>query len=164
MAKRKLTPELITAIAKDITNGLNNQEACHVNGITKQTFYVYLKTAEDCKDTPRSKLSEHQRNCVDFSDALKNAKILRKRERISKLEQMDSATALIFLLKNEYPAEFNKQPYLIPNFEKLEAYMQSEYTQDEIQAVRDAIWKAEQRRESERQYDENDLFAKEDTE
>ena len=158
MAKPKLTAELIKAISENVKEGLTDREACFVNNISRETFYKYLKTAENCKEKSRSKLSEHQRNCLDFLDTIKKAKILRKRLRISKLQEMPSPTGLIFLLKNEYPAEFNKQPVLIPNFQKLEEYMESEYTQSELEKIRTAILEAEARRQSEIEYDEDDGF------
>ena len=79
------------------------------------------------------------------------------------LEAMDDKpAALIFLLKNYAPEEYNKQPYLIANFDKLESYMESEYTEAEIQAVREAILKAEDRRQAEITYDEDATFNSDD--
>ena len=160
MAAIKLDKVLIKAIADDIGSGLSNQDACWVNGISKQSLYNYLAIAKKSEGKPCEELSEHQRNCVDLMDSLKKARVERKRERIKKLEAMDDKpAALIFLLKNEYPQEFNRQPYLIPNFDKLESYMESEYTESEIQAIRDAILKAEDRRQAEIAYNEDTAFS-----
>ena len=158
MASSKITKDLIKAICEDIAGGLSNQDACYVNDITKQSFYKWLSIARDCKYKQRSKLSLHQRNCVDLFDSLKKARLKRKQNRIKQLQSLSNPTGLIFLLKNEYPDEFNKQPLLIPNFEAIEKYMTSEYTQAELEAVREAIMVAEARRQSEIEYDEDDTF------
>ena len=155
----KLDAALIKAICRDIADGLSNQDACYVNDITPRVFYKWLAIAQESGDKPKSRLSQHQRNCVQLFHALKKARLKRKQSRIKELQESPSAAGKIFLLKNEYPKEFNRQPYLIPNFEKLEAFMESEYTQSEIEAIRTAILAAESRRQSEIEYDEDDQFS-----
>ena len=123
MAAIKLDKALIKAICKNVANGLSNQDACYVNDIDESTFYKWLKSAQTSADKPLSKLSAHQRNCVHLFQSLKKARLKRKENRIQSLQENPSPTGQIFLLKNEYPKEFNRQPYLIPNFEKLEAFM-----------------------------------------
>ena len=160
MAKTKLTPDLITEISQDIEKGLSNTDACRINDITRQSLHNWLGIAKDSHGKPRSKLTQHQRHCLDLFDALKKAKIRRKQSLVKKLEAMDDKpAALIFLLKNYAPEEYNRQPYLIPNFDKLESYMESEYTESEIQAIRDAILKAEDRRQAEIAYNEDTAFS-----
>ena len=71
-------------------------------------------------------------------------------------------TGLIFLLKNKYPFEFNKEVHKVLNFTALEKFMEEHYTEDEINRIRDAVLAAEARRESELEYDEHELFAKDE--
>ena len=158
MPSSKITPELREAICKDIADGLSNKDACYVNDIDESTFYKWLTTAKESKDKQASKLSVHQRACVKLFQSLKKEVLKRKKKRIKTLQQQAAPVGLIFLLKNEYPDEFNKQPILIPNFEAIEKYMASEYTQAEIESVREAILAAEERRQSEIEYDEDDTF------
>lgn len=162
MASPKLTQERINLICDDIADGLSNKDACYVNDITDRIFYKWLATARESLDKPRSRLSAHQRLCIQLFQSLKKAKLKRKQKRIKTLQGLPNPTGLIFLLKNEYPDEFNKQPILIPNFQAIEKYMASEYTQAEIQAVREAILAAEERRQSEIEYDEDDAFTEHD--
>ena len=159
MRKRKLTPDTIKAISEAIESGLTNKDAMFINDVGESAFYSWLRESDRATQVENTDdLSDHQKLCIKFSQSIKKARIRRKQRRIAKLEETTSPAGPIFLLKNEYPEEFNKQPYLIPNFEKIDQYMASEYTQAEYQAVKDAIMRAEQRREAERQYDEDDAF------
>lgn len=160
MKTKRITHQLITSVVKSIEGGLTNKEACYIHSISETTFYRWLKDAEAVRDTDADDLTQYQKLCVKFCESIKRAKISRKQKRIELLEASESPVALIFLLKNEYPREFNKRPYLIPNFAKLEEYMASEYTESEIIAIREAILAAEDRRQSEVEYEEDDLFTK----
>ena len=156
----KLTEELIQTIAKDVREGLSNIDACRVNDINNSTFYEWINQGKAAKNKPRK--TERDRLCINFIQALDKAKIKRKQLRLKKLEENNSATGLIFLLKQEYPKEFNKEPVPIPNFQKLEEFMMSEYTQQEIEMIRKAIRSAEMRRQADVKYDENELFGEDD--
>lgn len=159
----KLSIELIKEISDDIASGLNNKEACEVNDITESCMYKWISKAKEALDKAKSKRTEHQQLCVEFFQSLKKARHRRKQQRIQVLDTSDNVTGIIFLLRNEYPREYNRKPHAIPNFEKLEEYMVSEYTQAEIDAIRKAIFAAEDRRESEVEYDENIIFAEDGT-
>lgn len=157
-AMPKLSQALIIDICEQVEAGLNNKEACEVNDVTDSAMYKWIRNAEKALEKPQSQRTDHQKLCVKFFQSLKKSRHKRKRKRIQSLQQINTANGLIFLLKNEYPREFNRRPHLIPNFEKLEDYMASEYTQAEINAIREAIFAAEDRRESEVEYDENAAF------
>lgn len=156
MKTKRLTQEKIEDIANDVASGLNNKDACEVNDISQVTFYRWINIAKNCDG--KEELTEHEELCVNFVNSIKKAKHRRKQLRIEKLDNHDSVVGTIFLLKNEYPNEYNRQPIHIANFDKLEEYMQSEYTQAEINAVREAIFAAEDRREAEMKYDEDAIF------
>ena len=97
-----------------------------------------------------------------MADALESARLKRKQRFLEKLEDNKSPAGIIFLLKQTYPDEFNKEPVPLPNFQKLEEFMTAEYTQQEIEAIRKAIRSAEQRRQANVKYDENELFGDDD--
>lgn len=156
MKTKRLSDAKIKAIADDVARGLSNKDACDVNDVSQTIFYQWINIAKDCNG--KDELTEHQKLCIKFVKAIKKAKYRRKQARIEKLDAHESVAGIIFLLKNEYPKEFNKQPYIIPNFDKLEEYMASEYTQAEIEAVRTAILAAEDRREREVEHDEDAMF------
>ena len=158
----KLTEELIKAIAEDVLEGLSNIDACRVNDITRTTFYDWINQGKAAQDKPRK--TQRDRLCLKFIQALEKAKLKRKQNRLQMLENNKSPAGVIFLLKQEYPDEYNKEPVPLPNFEKLELFMQAEYTQQEIEAIRKAIHAAEARRQSEVRYDENELFGGTDEE
>ena len=44
--RRKLTPEIIKTLAKHVSNGHTNIDACRLAGISEATFYRWLKIAE----------------------------------------------------------------------------------------------------------------------
>lgn len=153
----KLSEELIETIGKEIEDGLSNRDACRLHDITEQTFYGWIAKAHTAQSVSRK--TPHQRLCIKFAREIHNARIRRKKNLVQTLQKMDhSPASAIFLLKNISPSEFNREPYKVLNFDRLESYMESEYTEDEIQAVRDAIFKAEDRRMKEIQYDENESF------
>ena len=157
----KLTEELIKSIARSVVDGFSNSDAAALNDVSRQSFYVWIAKAEDTADKPLSKLTPHQKLCRQFKDTLDKAKLQRKKKWIEKLEACNSPTGIIFLLKQTYPAKFNTQPIPIPNFSKLEEFMRSEYTQLEIEAIREAVFAAESRRQSEVVYEEDTLFLEE---
>ena len=154
----KLTKELIASVSDSIMGGLSNKEAAAVNDIDNSTFYRWLSKAKETAGKPASKLSKHQVLCRLFKETIDKARFERKKRWIQKLDECSSPAGIIFLLKMTYPAEFNKQPVLIPNFKKLEEFMASEYTQSEIEAIRKAVRAAENRRQSEVVFDEESLF------
>ena len=154
----KLTEELIKSVSESIIDGLSNTDAAAINDITDKVFYEWIRKARDTADRPPSKLTPHQKLCRQFKETIDKAKLKRKRLRISKLQDLDNPTGLIFLLKQEHPQEFNKEPVPIPNFSKLEEFMASEYTQSEIEAIRKAIRAAENRRQSDVVFAEDALF------
>lgn len=154
----KLTEELITELVESISIGLSNIEAAAISGIDNSTFYRWLRLAEEAEDKPASKISKHARLCKQFKAAVDKAKLERKKRWIQKLEACKSPSGIIFLLKQNYPDEYNKEPVPIPNFQKLEEFMRSEYTQHEIEAIREAVRAAETRRQKGIRYDEDELF------
>ena len=158
----KLTKELIEAVSESIMGGLSNIDAAAENDIATKTFYEWIQKAKATTDRPPSKLTPHQKLCRQFKETIDKAKLKRKRFRLSKLQDLDNPTGLIFLLKQEHPEEFNKEPVPIPNFQKLEDFMTSEYTQQEIEVIRKAIRDAETRRQADVKYDENELFGEDD--
>ena len=158
MASTKLDQALIDSVCEHIANGTSNKDACYLKSISESGFYEWMSVAKKSEVKQPSKRTKREKLCLEFLESLKKAKILREQNRIQQLEASSHPTGIIFLLKNEDPGKWNKQPYLIPNFEKLEAYMQSEYTQSEIEAIRSAILAAEERRQSEIEYDENENF------
>lgn len=158
----KLTDQLIKSVSESIEGGLSNIDAAAENDISKAVFYQWIQKAKSTADRPLSKLTPHQKLCRQFKETIDKAKLKRKRFRISKLQDLDNPTGLIFLLKQEHPEEFNKEPVPIPNFKKLEEFMTSEYTQQEIEAIRKVIRTAEARRQSDVKYDENELFGESD--
>lgn len=158
MKTKRITHQLITSVVKAIESGLTNKESCAINDISETTFYRWLNDADTARSTDADALTDYQKLCVKFCESLKKAKIRRQQKRIEALEGMPNPTGIIFLMRNEDPARWNRQPHLIPNFEKLFHYMQNEYTQAEFEAVQDAIFAAEQRRQSEVEFDEDDLF------
>ena len=123
--------------------GTSNKDACYLKSISEPVFYQWLSIAKEALGKQASKRTKREKLCIEFLESIKKARILREQNRIQTLEASSHPTGIIFLLKNEDPSKWNKQPYLIPNFEKLEAYMQSEYTQSEIEAIRSAILAAE---------------------
>lgn len=156
----KLTEELIQTIAKDVFQGLSNVDACRVNDIDNSTFYGWVRQGKAAEDKPRK--TQRDRLCIKFIRALEIAKLKRKQLRLQKLEENNSPAGLIFLLKQEFPDEYNKEPVPLPNFQKLEEFMRNEYTQQEIKAIRKAIRAAETRRQADVKYDENELFGEDD--
>lgn len=158
----KLSKKLIGAVSNSIEEGLSNIDAACENGIDNDTFYEWIRKAKKYADKPLSRLTQHQRLCRKFKEETDKAKLKRKKFRISKLQDLDNPTGLIFLLKQEHPTEFNKEPFLIANFDKIKSYMESEYTESEIQAIREAIFKAEDRHQAEIQYAEDALFSDDD--
>ena len=154
----KLTSEMIEALANNVGAGLSNRDAAKVNNIHETTLYDWLKTAATVRATGKKRLTVRDRNCCKLADALESARLKRKQRFLEKLEDNKSPAGIIFLLKQMYPDEFNKEPVPLPNFEKLEAFMASEYTQQEIEVIRKAIHTAEKRRQSEVRYAENELF------
>lgn len=157
----KLTSLLIKEIASDILDGLNIKDACKVNGITPQTFRNWISRAETARD--KDELTDKDKLYIEFDDVIAKTKLKRKRNLIATLQNHEkSVTGIIFLLKNLYPFEFNKEVHKVLNFDALEKYMQENYTQQEIDRIREAVFAAEDRREQETQYDEDDLFAKEE--
>ena len=158
----KLTDALITEIAESIDKGLSNIDAAAVSGIDNSTFYRWLRIAKEAADKPASKISQHARLCKQFKAAIEKAKLTRKKRWIQKLEACKSPAGIIFLLKQNYPSEFNKEPIAIMNFGALEDFMRSEYTQQEIEAIRKAIRAAEMRRQASIKYDEDELFSNEE--
>ena len=156
MNTKRITHQLITSVVKAIEEGLTNKDACFIHDIHESTFYKWITDGKNA--IGKDELTGYEKLCVKFIESLKKGKIRRQQQRIKALEGMPNPTGIIFLMKNEDPAKWNRQPYLIPNFEKLEAYMQAEYTQAELAAVRSAIMAAEERREAERHYDEDDNF------
>lgn len=158
----KLSEAIIVSVCDSIEQGLSNIDASYENGIDNDTFYKWIQKAKAHADKPLSKLTLHQRLCRKFKQETDKAKLKRKKFRISKLQDLDNPTGLIFLLKQEHPQEFNKEPVPIPNFKKLEEFMASEYTQSEIEEIRKAIRGAEARRQSEVVFDEDPLFGNDD--
>ena len=157
----KLTDTIINAVSKDIEAGLSNRDACRVNDISEDILYNWLRTAKTA--ISKKKKTKRDRMCIKFAEAMEASKVKRKRSLVKKLEAMDDKpAALIFLLRNYAPEEYNRQPYLIANFDKLESYMESEYTEAEIQAIRDAILRAEDRRQAEITYNEDTAFSSDD--
>ena len=154
----KLTPEIIESISQSVESGLSTTDAAAENNISRETFYAWLRKADDTADRQPSKLTQHQKLCRQFKKAIHKAKMKRKKRWISFLETCKSPAGVIFLLKMTYPGEFNKQPIQVPNFSALEDFMRGEYTQLEIEAIRQAVHAAEARRQSEVRYDENELF------
>lgn len=63
MAKGKLTPQLQSRICRLIADGNYVEAACGAVGITKQTYYTWLKVGEDAKSGKYH----------DFLDAIKIA-------------------------------------------------------------------------------------------
>ena len=159
----KLTEALITEITESIDKGLSNIDAAAVSGIDNSTFYRWLRTGKEAADKPSSRVSQHARLCKQFQSAIEKAKLTRKKRWIQKLEACKSPAGIIFLLKQNYPAEYNKEPVAIMNFGALEDFMRSEYTQQEIEAIREAVHAAESRRQKDIQYDEDELFGGCDT-
>ena len=160
--KMKLTAEMIEALANDVGTGLSNRDAAKVNNIHETTLYDWLKVASTVRKTGKKRLTKRERDCCKLVDALESARLKRKQRFLEKLEDNKSPAGIIFLLKQAYPDEYNKEPVPLPNFEKLEQFMQAEYTQQEIEAIRKAIHAAEARRQSEVRYDENELFGDDD--
>lgn len=154
----KLTESLIKTFSESIMGGLSNIDAAAENDIAPKTFYEWIRKAKETADRPLSRLTPHQKLCRQFKETIDKAKLKRKRKRISKLQDLNNPTGLIFLLKQEHPEEFNKEPVQIPNFAALEDFMASEYTQSEIETIRKAVRAAETRRQAEIMYDEDPLF------
>ena len=123
MKTKRITHQLITSVVKSIEDGLNNKESCFVHDIGETTFYKWIRDAEAAKDKHKDDLTDYEKLCIKFVQSFKKARLRRQQKRIQALEGMPNPTGIIFLMKNEDPAKWNKQPYLIPNFERLEAYM-----------------------------------------
>ena len=158
----KLTDEMIEALANDVGAGLSNRDAAKVNNISERVLYDWLEVAKTVRETEKKRLTLREKSCCKLADALASAKLERKKRFLEKLEDNKSPAGIIFLLKQTYPDEFNKEPVPLPNFQKLEEFMAAEYTQQEIEAIRKAIRVAETRRQSDVKYDENALFGDDD--
>lgn len=152
----KLSEEIIYEIVNHVEDGLTDKDAALCADIGYSTFALWKKIGNEAKN--KSRKTKRDNLCLDLVEQLKKARILRKKRLISSLEEANNVTATIFLLKNYDPKEFNKKEFVIGNFDQLEKYMEQEYTQDEIDAVRKAIIDAEQRKEREIEYDEEPIF------
>ena len=154
----KLSDEIIKSLVKNVCAGLSNKDAAKAESITERIFYEWLQTAAFVTETGKKRLTKREKLCVKLAERLESARLERKKRFLEKLEDNKSPAGIIFLLKQAYPDEFNKEPVPLPNFQKLEEFMASEYTQPEIEAIRKAIHAAEARRQSEIRYDENEQF------
>lgn len=102
----KLTPELQESICDAIKQGLYIYRACELNDISRDTYFEWLKRAED-KNHPENKLY------ADFSDAIKRAEAVDIQERLKtarelalKANQWPEAWRY---LESRYPAEYGKK-------------------------------------------------------
>lgn len=154
----KISEEIVKSLVKNVCAGLSNKDAAKAESISEMTFYDWLRTAEAIRESGKKRLTARDKLCVQLADRLEAARLQRKKRFLEKLEDNKSPAGIIFLLKQAYPDEFNKEPVPLPNFQKLEEFMASEYTQPEIEAIRKAIHTAEARRQSEIRYDENEQF------
>ena len=84
MAKSKLTPEVIDIIAEAIKAGANDKEAYTAAGISKATFYTAL--------------GEN----LDFSNALKNAREERTKQRLKTIQDAAESGLITLLRGQEY--------------------------------------------------------------
>lgn len=102
MARSKLTEELCEAICQDLREGNTQQYAAQHNGITKQTYYNWLKRGEESK-TQSGKY-------FDFFDAVKKAQEEGKKTLIQGIQEHGKKNwqALAWLLERMYPNEFGR--------------------------------------------------------
>ena len=103
MARSKLTEELCEAICQDLREGNTQQYAAQHNGITKQTYYNWLKKGEESK-TQSGKY-------FDFFDAVKKAQEEGKKTLIQGIQEHGKKNwqALAWLLERMYYDEFGKK-------------------------------------------------------
>lgn len=158
----KLSEDTIEQFISDVDSGLSNKDACAANEISEESYYSWMRQAKEA--ISKKNKTDKDKLCIKLIQGLKGAKASRRLRRIEKLEEIDSPAGLIFLLKNDDPKQFNKKEFVVANFDKLEQYMQEEYSQSEIEDIRKAIFAAEERREQEIEFDEDEVFKEFDDE
>ena len=102
---RKLTlnDELIDNLCKCIGNGLSNKDACAMCGITEDTFYKWLREAENTK----SKIN-HRDIKIKLAESLKKAESQFKAYHLDNITKSSKGDwkASAWILERKYPKEF----------------------------------------------------------
>lgn len=109
--KMSLTKEVIDSIAKAISNGLNNNDACSIAGVSRASFYSWLKDAEEALRNPEAKKKiKHVGLKLELLDAIKNAESKYKLFHLQNIMQASRSTwqASAWILERKYPEEFGK--------------------------------------------------------
>ena len=85
------TPEVIKAVCDNITLGLSNHDAAVLAGIAEATFYGWLKRGEletqRVAETSRRQIRQRERPFVEFLEAVKKAKSVRKQVLIGRIQK-----------------------------------------------------------------------------
>ena len=102
---RKLTlnDELIENLCKCISNGLNNKDACAMCGVTEDTFYKWLREAEDTKSRVN-----HRELKIKLAESLKKAEAKFKAFHLGNITKSASGDwkASAWILERKFPKEF----------------------------------------------------------
>jgi transposase len=91
MRKTICTPKLTQEITTNIIAGLSNHDAAVSAGIGERTFYAWLSRGEAemirLKENGRRKMRKREEPFVQFMQAVKKAKSLRKRTLLAQIQQ-----------------------------------------------------------------------------
>lgn len=97
-----LTPDVKDCIVAATKEGLYIDDACALSGISKQTYYTWLKAAE---------LGNPQ--CIDLVDAIKKAEAEHKQEKLSQIAKAGKTPhywqAAAWHLERRYPQEYGQR-------------------------------------------------------
>lgn len=101
--RTKLNPELCEAICKNIVEGNTLTYSYQKEGISKNTFYLWMKKGRESK-TQSGKF-------YDFYDAVKKAQEEGKSNLVKGIEKHGKKNwqALAWLLERMYPSEFGRR-------------------------------------------------------
>lgn len=107
----KLTKELIDEILTYKENGLSDEDVCSMVGISKQSFYRWIKEADtgidgDHPEKPASNLALKR----DLRDGLKRAQVAFKAYHVQNITKAakKSWQASAWMLERMYPKEFGR--------------------------------------------------------
>ena len=100
--KLTLTDELIDNLCKCISNGLNNKDACAMCGVTEDTFYKWLREAEDNNKVTNKGIK------VKLAESLKKAEAKFKAFHLGNITKSASSDwkASAWILERKFPKEF----------------------------------------------------------
>jgi hypothetical protein len=76
MNKIKLTKEVINSVCEHIENASPIDVACRISGISRRSYYEYLKRARETKGLGHWKLTPHQKLCRELARRTKIAEHL----------------------------------------------------------------------------------------